>query len=113
MTVKYKYSRCVNFQVPDRDKAVRLYHDLMGLNIVSTDERFVELDASPIRMFVEQGPFLAPIMEIIVNSLEAARDELVKHGCTVVRWEGAGKPCYLRDPFGVHFNLWEDPKEFE
>jgi len=23
-------------------------------------------------------------------------------------WEGKGKDCYMRDPFGLTFNLWEE-----
>jgi len=25
----------------------------------------------------------------------------------VVKWEGKGNDCYMRDPFGLVFNLWE------
>lgn len=34
-------------------------------------------------------------------------------GCQVVVWEGGGKPCYMRDPYGFVFNLWEAPEEFQ
>ncbi len=45
--------------------------------------------------------------------LEAARDQLVAKGCEVVSWEGKGEDCYIRDPFGFMFNLWEEPEAFE
>jgi hypothetical protein len=44
----------------------------------------------------------------LVEDLDAAREELVKHGCEVIRWLDKGQDCYVRDPFGVIYNLWED-----
>ena len=46
-------------------------------------------------------------MELFVEDLEQARDELLAQGCEVVRWRGKGRDCYIRDPFGVTYNLWE------
>lgn len=40
---------------------------------------------------------------------EEACRELEARGCQVVVWEGRGGDCYMRDPFGLTFNLWEDP----
>jgi len=42
-----------------------------------------------------------------VTDLDKARNELMEKGCMVVTWEGKGNPCYMRDPFGFVFNLWE------
>jgi hypothetical protein len=46
-------------------------------------------------------------LEFLVEDLEAARDHLIGNGCKIIKWEGKGKDCYLQDPFGVVFNLWE------
>jgi len=40
--------------------------------------------------------------------LDAARDYPVKAGCSVVRWEGKGKCCYMQEPFGFTFDLYEE-----
>jgi hypothetical protein len=32
----------------------------------------------------------------------------VANGCKVLRWRGKGQDCYIQDPFGVIFNLWEE-----
>jgi catechol 2,3-dioxygenase-like lactoylglutathione lyase family enzyme len=112
MRARYKFSQCVCYQVPDRAKAVEFYHNVLGLTVVRETTDNVELDADPIRLFVDQGPSLGPIMEIVVDNLETARVELLSLGCTEIRWDGLGRPCYLRDPFGICFNVWEDPKVF-
>jgi hypothetical protein len=48
-------------------------------------------------------------MELLVDDLEDARDELVANGCEILRWRGRGQDCYIKDPFGVIFNLWKIP----
>ena len=129
----FKPSRCVCLQVPDPHRAASFYRDRLGLQeaapqeLVAADregevadrERAtpfdapgVELVAGPWRLFLDRGPALGPILEFLVPDVEAARQELVAAGCEVVRWEGRGGCCYLRDPFGLVFNLFEDPGAF-
>lgn len=47
------------------------------------------------------------VMELFTADLERAREILVAAGCEVLRWHGKGDHCYVQDPFGVIFNLWE------
>ena len=47
------------------------------------------------------------VIEFNVENVEEARHHLEKYGCSVVKWEGKGNDCYMRDPFGLVFNLWE------
>jgi len=49
-----------------------------------------------------------PVLELFVGDLEVARDELVANGCKVLRWRGKGQDCYIEDPFGVIYNIWEE-----
>ena len=46
-------------------------------------------------------------MEFNVDDLDEAKEYLLANDCTVVKWEGKGKDCYMRDPYGLVFNLWE------
>ena len=47
-------------------------------------------------------------MELFVDDLEAAREVLIANGYKVLRWKGKGQDCYVQDPFGVRFNIWEE-----
>jgi hypothetical protein len=47
-------------------------------------------------------------MEIVVDNLEEAKQHLLDNGFAIVRWEGKGKDCYVKDPFGMIFNVWEE-----
>ena len=59
---------------------------------------------------LEDPEVSGPVLELFVDDLEEAREYLVRHGCEVVRWRGKGQDCYVRDPFGVVYNVWEQPE---
>jgi hypothetical protein len=41
----------------------------------------------------------------MVDSVEAARIRLVKSGCEVIKDEPDFPRCYIRDPYGLIYNL--------
>ena len=47
-------------------------------------------------------------MELFVDDLDKAREILETNGCKILRWRGKGQDCYVQDPFGVIFNIWEE-----
>jgi catechol 2,3-dioxygenase-like lactoylglutathione lyase family enzyme len=108
----FKFSRCICLQSPDANEAMKFYHTVMGLPAVARTDGQRELTASENRMFFDSGELRGPIMEFLVPDIEKAREELIAAGCTVVRWEGKGGCCYVQDPFGFWFNLWEEPEAF-
>jgi catechol 2,3-dioxygenase-like lactoylglutathione lyase family enzyme len=89
-------------------QAVNFYTNVLGFQNRSIDPELGDLDAYPINLFVlEDNEFRGPVMELFVDDLEKARDTLESNGCKVLRWRGKGKDCYVQDPFGVIFNIWE------
>lgn len=108
----FKFSRCICLQTPDAEKAMRFYHEVMGLPSVLRTDNQRELTASHNRLFFDNGEPRGPILEFMVPDLDKAKEELLAAGCKVMRWEGKGGCCYIQDPFGFWFNLWEDPQEF-
>jgi catechol 2,3-dioxygenase-like lactoylglutathione lyase family enzyme len=89
--------------------AVSFYSQVLGFADRSDDPNLADLDASPLNLFIiEDDEVSGPVMELFVEDLEQARDELLAHGCEIIRWRGKGQDCYVRDPFGVVFNIWED-----
>lgn len=103
----YKVSQCVSYHHPAKDNVVKFYRDVIGLEVVSDTDDMAELTAGPLRLFVDRRDRQQLVLELIVDDLEEARKELVAAGCQVICWEGKGKDCYIRDPFGQVFNLWE------
>lgn len=108
----YKLSRCINLRHPARDKIVAFYGRVFGFNMAGKVGSAVELETAPIRFFLDQAEPQELVLELLVPDLDKARAELTDAGCRVICWEGKGKDCYIQDPFGITFNLWEDPEAF-
>ena len=91
--------------------AVDFYSSVLGFPNRSNDRALGDHDASPLNLFViEDDEIGGLVMELFVEDIETAREELLANGCEVIRWRGKGQDCYVRDPFGVIFNLWEQPQ---
>ncbi len=109
--MKFRMSPNVAVRTARFGEAIRYYAEVLGFPNRSSDPALGDHDASPLNLFViEDDEVSGPVMELFVDDLEAARDYLVANGCRVIRWRGKGQDCYLRDPFGVTFNLWEEPE---
>lgn len=89
-------------------EAVDFYSRVFGFENQSNDPDLGDFDAHSLNMFViEDLEMSGVVLELFVEDLEEARKEQVKNGCEVVRWRGKGQDCYIRDPFGVIYNVWE------
>lgn len=106
--MKFKMSPNIAVRTDRYQEALDFYSDVFGFDNRSDDPDLGNFDAAPLNMFViEDQELKGVIHELFVEDLEEARDELVKHGCEVIRWHGKRQDCYIRDPFGVIYNLWE------
>ncbi|NIM95827.1 MAG: hypothetical protein GTO18_19170 [Anaerolineales bacterium] len=106
--MKFKMSHNVAVRTQRYAEAVDFYSKVLGFANRSDDPDLADLDANPLTLFIlEDHEISGPVMELFVDNLEQARDELLAHGCEVIRWRGKGQDCYVRDPFGVVYNLWE------
>ena len=87
------------------------YEHVMGLP-VKENETHLAVQNGPICMFIQENPGIdCVVMEYFVDDVEAARQYLESNGCKVIKWEGKGKDCYMRDPYGLTFNLWEEKQD--
>jgi len=110
--MKFRMSPNVAVRTRRFQEAVDFYEQVLGFPNRSQDPALGDHDAAPLNLFVlEDEEVSGPVMELFVDDLEQARQELVRRGCEVVRWRGKGQDCYIRDPFGVLFNVWEQPEE--
>ena len=87
------------------ESAAAFYVDQLGFQITGETPDMISLHGSHINLFIERGPILGPVLEVTVADVNEAKDRLTKNGCQVVKDEADFPRCYIRDPFGLIYNL--------
>jgi len=102
-------SRDVIIRTQSWPEAVRFYAEVLGFTASSRSEGLVGFETGSFRLYLEKGAPHGPVFEYLVQDVAATRDLLVRAGCTVVEEDAAVPRCYLRDPYGMTFNLGRKP----
>jgi predicted enzyme related to lactoylglutathione lyase len=92
-------------QSPDPDNAAAFYVDQLGFEITDTAPNMISLHGNHINLFIERGLTLGPVLEVTVSDVEEAKARLTKNGCEIVKDEPDFPRCYVKDPFGLIYNL--------
>jgi len=92
-------------QAPDPKKAALFYVKHLGFEITDEKPNMISLHGEHINFFIERGPALGPVFEVTVDNVEKARRRLVKNGYEIVKDEPDFPRCYVKDPFGLIYNL--------
>jgi hypothetical protein len=94
-------------QAQDPKAAASFYVDNMGFEITDEIPDMVSLHGKHLNLFIERGPALGPVLEVTVESVGEAKLRLVRNGCQIVKDEPDFPRCYVKDPFGLLYNLTE------
>jgi predicted enzyme related to lactoylglutathione lyase len=94
-------------QAPDPIGAAAFYVTQLGFTITDENPRMIGLHGKNINLFIEPGPPLGPVLEVTVRNLEEAKRRLVENGCEVVKDEPEFPRTYIRDPYGLIYNITE------
>ncbi|HEY7964602.1 MAG TPA: VOC family protein [Steroidobacteraceae bacterium] len=98
-------SRDVIIRTRDWPAALRFYETVLGFPLAMREATLAGFDTGAVRLYVEAGEPHGPVFDFLVADVAATRDRLLAAGCTLLE-EDPGLPrCYLRDPFGLTFNL--------
>ena len=100
-----KSTRDVIIQAQSLQSAKSFYHDVLGFEVIEESERLVGFETGSFVLYVELGAKPGSVFEFNVPDLTPAKNRLIKHGCRVVDDNPAIPRLYLRDPFGLLFNL--------
>jgi hypothetical protein len=92
-------------QAPDPVRAAAFYVEHPGFTITDNNPQMIALDGNHFSLFIEPGPALGPVLEVKVGNVADAKLRLVKNGCEVVKDEPDFPRCYVKDPFGLIYNL--------
>jgi catechol 2,3-dioxygenase-like lactoylglutathione lyase family enzyme len=94
-------------QAQDPAKAAQFYVKHLGFQITDENPKMIGLHGPHINLFIEPGPALGPVLEVKVPSVEEAKKNLVKNGCQIVKDEPNWPRVYVKDPYGLIYNLAE------
>ena len=94
-------------QAEDLKSAAAFYVKALGFEVTDETPKLVSLHGDHINLFIERGPGLGPILEVKVDDVKAAKAKLISKGCEIVKDEPAFPRCYVKDPFGLIYNLIE------
>lgn len=97
----------------DLDAAKVFYHDVLGFPIAVDMERPIDsqrvvgFNTGSFNLYFERGDDSTPVFEFEVADIAGAKEQLLAVGCSLVEENPAIPRCYMRDPFGLIFNLTE------
>ncbi len=98
-------TRDVIIQTERLDAAKAFYGDALGFEMTMNREHMLGFETGSFRLFVERGSSPEPVFEYEVADLGEARAKLLSLGCTIVEEDSTVPRIYLRDPFGLVFNI--------
>jgi catechol 2,3-dioxygenase-like lactoylglutathione lyase family enzyme len=105
MAPLFQSSRDVILRTDGLDEAVRFYSSVLGLPISHKGANMMGFDAGAFTLYVESGDPHGPVFEFLVPDIPAAKSRLLAQGCVVVEEDLNLPRCYLRDPYGLTFNI--------
>ena len=100
-----KFGTDILIQAPDPKLAASFYVQQLGFEITDEQSDMISLHGKHINLFIERGPALGPVLEVTVGDVEEAKLRLVKNGCVIVKDEPDFPRCYIKDPYGLIYNL--------
>ena len=92
-------------QAKDPKRAAAFYVQQLGFSVTGETPQMISLHGNHINLFIERGPKLGPVLEVTVKDVKEAKRRLVKKGCKIVKDEPKFPRCYVKDPFGLIYNL--------
>ena len=110
MDVPYRATRDVILRTEKFEPARNFYENLLGLTVAYRSADLMGYEAGSLRFYVERsnpelGSPHGPVFEFLVPDLGRARAILLAAGSSIVEEDSAAPRCYIRDPFGLVFNV--------
>jgi catechol 2,3-dioxygenase-like lactoylglutathione lyase family enzyme len=106
MSNSFRSSRDVIIRTKNFAEAIRFYETVLGLSATRHSDSLVGFETGEFCLYVEKGePPHGPVFEYLVDDVVEAKRKLLSAGCALVEEGGSVPHCYMRDPYGVVFNI--------
>ena len=98
-------TRDIIIQTDQPDDAKKFYMEILGMTLFDDNPAMRGIETGAFRLFIEPGALPGPVLEFLVDDVQATKSRLLAAGCTLEQEDPALPRCYIRDPFGLVFNL--------
>jgi catechol 2,3-dioxygenase-like lactoylglutathione lyase family enzyme len=102
-----KTGRDVICRASDLGAVKAYYAAALGMPVVLDTDSMVGFDTGELTLYYERGEAGPPVFEFFVADLLNAKSRLIAAGCELVEEDPSLPRVYLRDPFGLVFNITE------
>jgi catechol 2,3-dioxygenase-like lactoylglutathione lyase family enzyme len=86
-------------------EATHFYGSVLGLPVTHRSKTLLGFETGAFCLYVERGAKHGPVFDFLVPDVQAAKRRLTAAGCTVEEEDASVPRCYIRDPYGVVFNI--------
>jgi predicted enzyme related to lactoylglutathione lyase len=87
------------------EEATAFYSSVLEFSVAHQSETITGFETGAFRLYVERGDAHGPVFELLVPDVQAAKLKLLAAGCRLQEENASVPRCYIRDPYGVVFNL--------
>jgi catechol 2,3-dioxygenase-like lactoylglutathione lyase family enzyme len=92
-------------RAPDLERVRAHYEGVLGFPVVLEKDGMIGFDTGALNLYFERGEPNGSVFEFAVDSLDDAKERLASAGCEIVEENPAIPRVYVRDRFGLVFNL--------
>jgi predicted enzyme related to lactoylglutathione lyase len=100
-----KSSRDVIIRTESLAEAERFYGEVLGFAASPPAGDIIGFETGSFCLYVEKGSTHGPVFDFLVADVEAMKTRLIAAGCTLIEEDRSIPRCYMRDPYGVTFNI--------
>jgi predicted enzyme related to lactoylglutathione lyase len=111
MSNTFKASRDIIIRTEKWSEALKFYESVLGLPITERSETIVGFETGAFCLCVERGKEHGPVFDFLVPDIQKAKRQLVAAGCTVIEENPKIPRCYIKDPYGMVFNVEQSSGE--
>jgi len=111
MSNTFKASRDIIVRTENWSKALNFYEKVLGFPITERAKTIVGFETGAFCLYVERGKEHGPVFDFLVPDIQDAKRQLVAAGCTIIEENPAVPRCYIKDPYGLVFNVEQSSGE--
>ena len=105
MSNTFKASRDIIVRTENWSEALNFYEKVLGFPITERAKTIVGFETGAFCLYVERGKEHGPVFDFLVPDIQDAKRQLVAAGCTIIEENPAVPRCYIKDPYGLVFNV--------